>query len=218
MMLHQDGSRHEWLEGSRRTTDRDARRCDEGDLFGFLVEEEGTASTFRGLQEVFAEHGLPISLCTDRGTHYFLTPKAAGRSTAATDPGRASPRASASSISGPFLPRRAAAPNGRSAHFRTVSQGAPARRHQRHPAATLHREIDQPEHNARFAVEPAEQEGTAFLPVPGVDLAEVLCIQEERQLELQHRVVLPYRLRLQIPPSPLRAHFVKATVKVRHLH
>jgi hypothetical protein len=39
----------------------------------FLVEEEGTASTFRALQEVFSAHGLPMSLYTDRGSHYFRT-------------------------------------------------------------------------------------------------------------------------------------------------
>ena len=43
---------------------------------GFLVEEEGTASTFQALVEVFTAHGLPASLYTDRGSHYFFTPKA----------------------------------------------------------------------------------------------------------------------------------------------
>jgi hypothetical protein len=42
----------------------------------FLVEEEGTVSTFRGLLEVFTGKGLPASLYTDRGSHYFYTPKA----------------------------------------------------------------------------------------------------------------------------------------------
>jgi hypothetical protein len=44
----------------------------------FLVEEEGTASTFRALLEVFTAHGLPSSLYTDRGSHYFYTPQADG--------------------------------------------------------------------------------------------------------------------------------------------
>ena len=44
----------------------------------FLVEEEGTASTFRALLEVFTGHGLPSSLYTDRGSHYFYTPQADG--------------------------------------------------------------------------------------------------------------------------------------------
>jgi hypothetical protein len=38
-----------------------------------------------------------------------------------------------------------------------------------------------PAHNARFAVEPAG-EGLAFTPVPGVDLDEILCVEEERQV------------------------------------
>jgi len=73
-----------------------------------------------------------------------------------------------------------------------------------------------PMHNGRFAVK-AEQEGSAFVAVPGVDLSEILCIQEERQVDRDNTVV--YRkLKLQIPPSPLRPHFVKAQVKVRQYH
>jgi hypothetical protein len=76
MMLHQDGSRHEWLEGKPAldliVTMDDAT----GAIYSaFLIEEEGTASTFRALKEVFAEHGLPMSLYTDRGAHYFHTPE-----------------------------------------------------------------------------------------------------------------------------------------------
>ncbi len=44
----------------------------------FLVEEEGAASTFRALAEVFGARGLPLSLHTDRGAHYFHTPTAGG--------------------------------------------------------------------------------------------------------------------------------------------
>ena len=40
------------------------------------------------------------------------------------------------------------------------------------------------------------------------------CHQEERQVGNDNTVVFG-RLRLQIPPSPLRAHYVRATVKVR---
>ena len=77
MMLHQDGSRHEWLEGQAPldliVTLDDAT----GAIYSaFLVEEEGTASTFRALKEVFSEHGLPMSLYTDRGSHYFRTTRA----------------------------------------------------------------------------------------------------------------------------------------------
>ena len=45
----------------------------------FLVEQEGTASSFRGLQEVIDAHGLCCSLYTDRGSHYFYTPQGGGK-------------------------------------------------------------------------------------------------------------------------------------------
>ena len=77
MMLHQDGSRHAWLEGQAPldliVTLDDAT----SELYAiFLVKEEGTASTFRALSEVIGEHGLFCSLYTDRGSHYFHTAKA----------------------------------------------------------------------------------------------------------------------------------------------
>jgi hypothetical protein len=45
----------------------------------FLVDEEGTASSFRGLAEVVDRHGLFCSFHTDRGSHYFHTPEASGK-------------------------------------------------------------------------------------------------------------------------------------------
>jgi transposase len=77
MMLHQDGSRFVWLAGQPMldlivTMDDATSKI----YSAFLVEEEGTSSTFRGLAEVFAAEGLPSSLYTDRGSHYFFTPQA----------------------------------------------------------------------------------------------------------------------------------------------
>ena len=42
----------------------------------FLIEEEGTASSFQGLMETFVAKGLASSLYSDRGSHYFVTLKA----------------------------------------------------------------------------------------------------------------------------------------------
>jgi hypothetical protein len=44
-----------------------------------LVPKGGTASTFAGLIEVFVTQGLPCSLYSDRGSHYFYTPEVGGR-------------------------------------------------------------------------------------------------------------------------------------------
>ena len=77
MMLHQDGSRHVWVQG-RPALDLIVTLDDATSAIysAFLIEEEGTASTFRGLREVFGERGLPLSLYTDRGAHYFFTAEA----------------------------------------------------------------------------------------------------------------------------------------------
>jgi hypothetical protein len=236
MMLHQDGSRHEWLEGeppldlipgsSPRTTMDDAT----GAIYSaFLVEEEGTASTFRALKAVFGRHGLPMSRYTDRGAHYFHTTRPA-RSTTAIPP-RSGGRwvSSGSSISAPsrriarretgVLPdalSRVGARSGCSARSRTVPgldrgirlAGITAA----DDANAFIREVYLPAHNARFAVPPG-QSGSAFTPIPGVDLDEILCVEEERQVGNDNCV--SYRtLKLQIPESPMRPHFVKARVKV----
>ncbi len=78
MMLHQDGSRHAWVPGDARAYDLIVTMDDATSTIysAFLVEEEGTASTFRALGEVIAAQGLFCSLYTDRGSHYFHTPKA----------------------------------------------------------------------------------------------------------------------------------------------
>ncbi len=62
MMLHQDGSRAAWLCG-QPALDLIVTMDDATSTIysAFLMEEEGTASTFRALLEVFTAHGLPLS-------------------------------------------------------------------------------------------------------------------------------------------------------------
>jgi transposase len=217
MMLHQDGSRHEWLGGQPQldliVTMDDATSAI---LSAFLVEEEGTASTFRALQEVFGRHGLPMSLYTDRGSHYFHTRQAGGKvdRTHLTQVGRALEHLGVEHIAA-FSPQA----RGRSERAYLTLQDRLTKELALAGIATIEAanafigQVYIPVHNARFAVE-AEQQGSAFMAVAGVDLGEVLCVQEERQVGNDNCVAF-HRLKLQIPASPLRAHFVKATVKVR---
>jgi hypothetical protein len=60
MMLHQDGSRYAWVPGDRRAYDLIVTLDDAtGEIYSaFIVEEEGTASTFRGLLETIERKGL----------------------------------------------------------------------------------------------------------------------------------------------------------------
>ena len=79
MLLHQDGSRHEWLSGQRHdliVTLDDAT----GEIYsGFLVDEEGTLSSFMGVAEVIEAYGLFSSFYSDRGSHYWHTERAGGK-------------------------------------------------------------------------------------------------------------------------------------------
>ena len=78
-MLHQDGSTHEWVPDCQWdliVTLDDATT----EIYStFFVEEEGTLSSFRGLQKVIESTGLFSSLYTDRGSHDWLTEEAGGR-------------------------------------------------------------------------------------------------------------------------------------------
>ena len=217
MMLHQDGSRHEWLAGQPAldliVTLDDAT----GELYSaFLVEEEGTASTFRALQEVFGCHGLPLSLYTDRGSHYFHTPEAGAKVDRKnlTQVGRALAHLGVEHIAA-YSPQ-ARGRSERAFHTlqdRLVKELALAGIATVEAANLFIRDVYIPAFNTRFSVKP-EQQGSAFVAIPGIDLAEILCVQEERQVGNDNCVSFN-RLKLQIPQSPLRAHFVKAQVKVR---
>ena len=74
MMLHQHGSPHVWIQGLDTMDDATSVIYS-----AFLLPEEGTDSTFQALLEVFGALGLPLSLYTDRGSHYFHTPEAGGK-------------------------------------------------------------------------------------------------------------------------------------------
>ena len=79
MMLHQDGSKHQWVPGQWWTlivTMDDAT----SEIFSaFFVAEEGTMSSFLGLSEVISALGLFCALYADRASHYWYTSKAGGK-------------------------------------------------------------------------------------------------------------------------------------------
>jgi transposase len=217
MMLHQDGSRHEWLKGHPAldliVTLDDAT----GEIYSaFLIAEEGTHSTLRALYEVISRHGLPCSLYTDRGSHYFVTPKAGEKPDprARTQVGRA-----LAQLGIEHIPAFSPEARGRSERaFRTLQDRLPkelavAGITTVAAADRYLREVFVPAYNARFAVA-AEQPGSAFVATGDLDLDQILCIEEPRQVG-NDNTVLWHRRRLQIPASPLRPHFVRARVKVR---
>ena len=79
VMLHQDGSSHEWVKG--RVWDLIVTMDDATNehYSMFFCEEEGTWSSFAGVREVIESQGLFCSLYTDRASHYWHTPEAGGK-------------------------------------------------------------------------------------------------------------------------------------------
>ncbi|UZN50297.1 helix-turn-helix domain-containing protein [Cupriavidus cauae] len=84
MMIHQDGSRHEWVAGHLWDLIVTMDDATNEHYSMFFVEEEGTASSFRGVGEVIGARGLFCSFYSDRGSHYWTTPRRAARSTKIT--------------------------------------------------------------------------------------------------------------------------------------
>jgi transposase len=217
MMLHQDGSRHEWLSGHAPldliVTLDDAT----GEIYSaFLVAKEGTHSTLQALREVISQHGLPCSLYTDRGSHYFVTPKAGEKPDprARTQVGRA-----LAQLGIEHIPAFSPEARGRSERaLRTLQDRLPKELAVAGITTTAAadrylREVFVPAYNARFSVVP-EQPGSAFVAIGDLDLDQVLCLEEPRQVGNDNTVTWRRR-RLQIPASSLRPHFVRAQVKVR---
>ena len=217
MMLHQDGSQHSWLAG-QALLDLIVTMDDATSTIysAFLVEEEGTVSTFCGLLEVFVAHGLPCSLYTDRGSHYFYTDKAgeAVDKDCLTQVGRALDR-----LGVEHIPAYSPEARGRSERMfgtlqdRLVKELQHAGIRDMETANQWIREVYLPAHNARFA-KPAALPEKAFVPVAADLLSEALCIEEERVVGRDNTVSYA-RLKLQLPESRVRAHYVKARVKVR---
>ena len=217
MMLFQDGSKHAWL-GQGPELDLIVTMDDATSAITsiFLCEEEGTASSFRGLSETIREHGLFSSFYTDRGSHYFHTPKAGAKvdKTQLTQVGRALKQLHIEHIPS-YSPAQA---RGRMERlWDTLQQASPTtaadkRDHDDGGGQSLvGGKVDVEQHNARFAVAAAE-EGTAFIPFVG-ELDNILCIEEERVAGLDNTVRYEGR-RLQIPPNRNRHHFAKSTIRV----
>ena len=217
MMLHQDGSRHPWLPALGRQMDLIVTMDDANNEIysAFLVEEEGTDSSFRGLLETFQAKGLACSLYTDRGSHYFHTPKEGGKVDRGTPTqvGRALAQLGIEHIAAysPQARRRSERLFG-TLQGRLVRELADAGIATIEAANQFIRDVYLTDHNRRFMVPPTE-DGSAFVPAAGVALADILCHQQERIVGNDNTVRYG-NLTLQIPPSSWRPHFVKATVRV----
>ena len=218
MMLHQDGSSHEWVAGQWWDLIVTMDDATSEILSAFFVAEEGIMSTFLALGEVIAARGLFCSLYADRGSHYWHTPEAGGKvdKDNPTQVGRA-----LNQLGIELIPAYSPEARGRSERmFGTLQKRLPQelRLAGITTMAAANRFLSGDyvaRHNARFAV-PPEAEGAAFVPFVGLSpgaLDDTLSVQEDRVVGNDNTVRYRGRV-LQIPEDRHRHHYVKARVRV----
>jgi len=215
MILHQDGSTHEWVPGQKWDLIVTMDDATSEHYSMFFVDEEGTRSSFRGVGEVIRAKGLFSSLYTDRGTHYWHTSEAGGKvdKNNLTQFGRAMAQLNIG-----MIPAYSPEARGRSERaFRTHQDRLPKELvfHDITDMEEANRYLQQtylPAHNAEFCQPPLE-EGAAFVGWVGANLDDILCEQYNRTVGRDNCVSFE-TMKLQIPPDRHRCHYIKAAVKV----
>jgi len=222
MMLHLDGSPHEWIP------DQPGVFYDLLTLFDdatnriyemALVEEEDTRECMILLKDCVARRGVFCSLYSDRASHFFLTPKAQGKVQEGhfTQIGRA-----LNELGIRMIPAYSPQARGRGERMNETLQGRLPNELKLHGIKTKEeancflKERYIQELNKRFA-KPPEQKGSAFAPLPRhLNLDLIFSIQSERTVG--HDNIVSYQNRIfQISPSELRVSFAKCRVTV-HEH
>src|SRR3954467_8470634 len=219
MLLHIDGSKHQWF-GDERWHDLIVILDDATSeiYYAQLVEEESTRTVMAGLWEVIAKQGLFCALYSDRGSHFFLMPKAGEKvdKHRLTQVGRAMKE-----LGMQMIPAYSPQARGRSErNFGTWPGRLPpelrlARITTPEAANTFLRERYIDVFNAQFRV-PAEESGRAFQPCSRSDLDEVFSLQTERVVAKDNTVTMGER-RWQLEKARFRPTLAGSTVTI-HEH
>lgn len=217
MMLFVDGSTHHWLAGTRFRQDL-ILFLDDADsevYSAYLVDEEGSATVLAGLKEIIREHGLFCSLYTDRGSHFFHTPKAGGAvdKSLLTQLGRV-----LAQLGIEHIPSYTPQARGRIERLFQTWQGRLPQELASAGITTVeeaNRYIRQkfvPWHNRTLKVKAAES-GSAFVACPHTDIEGVVCLQEERTVNNDNTVTYG-RVRLQIRSVAWKSTLARCQVRV----
>ena len=219
MLLHIDGSRHQWFQ-DERWYDLIVILDDASSeiYYAQLVEEESTVTVMVGLREVIERKGVFCALYSDRGSHFWLTPKVGGK----VDPHRLTQVGRALRELGiRMIPAYSPQARGRSERSFGTWQGRLPQELRLHKIASLEaanlflREHYIAEFNRHFQVAPA-QRGNAFLACRRRDLDLVFSLQFERAVNRDNTVSFQ-NLSLQIEAVRWRATLAGCQVTV-HQH
>ena len=219
MLLHIDGSHHRWFQ-DERWYDLIVILDDASSeiYYAQLVEEESTATVMAALRAVIERKGLFCALYSDRGSHFWLTPKVGGK----VDPQRLTQVGRALRELGiQMIPAYSPQARGRSERNFGTWQGRLPQELRLQGIVSVEeanrflREHYIAEFNRSFQVRAAER-GTAFLPRSGQNLDLIFSLQFERAVNRDNTVSFQH-LRLQIEAVRWRATLAGCTVRV-HQH
>jgi hypothetical protein len=221
MMMHVDGSRHQWVPGLESYQDLIVVFDDATSemYYARLVDEESTETVMAGLKQVIADRGVFCSLYADRGSHFVYTRKAGeppDRSVT-TQIERALDQ-----MGSELIPAMSPQARGRCERMFGTWQGRLPQELRLRNVTTVEGanaylpEWIAKEHNRKFTVH-ARESGTAFVPYFGTDLDKIWSIQQERIVGNDNTVSFQ-KLSLQIPQQTFRFSLAKCRVLVcRHL-
>ena len=215
MMIHQDGSTHEWVPGQKWDLINTMDDATNEHYSMFFCDEEGTDSSFQGVKETIAKHGLFSSFYSDRGSHYWYTPEAGGKvdKNNLTQFGRAMAHLGITMIAA-YSPEA----RGRSERAFETHQGRLPQELALMGITTMEganrylSETYLPEFNRKFS-HYAREEGSAFISYIGPSLDDILCEQHERTVQPNNCVRFE-NLVLQISKNEYRCNYIKAKVRV----
>ena len=219
MLLHMDGSKHQWF-GDQRWYDLIVILDDATNeiYYAQLVEEESTRTVMAGLREVIESRGLFCALYSDRGSHFFVTPKAGEKvdKHRLTQVGRAMKE-----LGVQMIPAYSPQARGRGERNFGTWQGRLPQELRLAGMDTLQeangflREHYIAEFNRKFTV-PAREKGTAFRRVARTDLDWIFTVQTERVVAQDNTVTITDRS-WQLEKSRFRSWLAGCTVTI-HEH
>jgi transposase len=219
MLLHIDGSKHQWF-GDERWYDLIVILDDATSeiYYAQLVEEESTRTVMAGLREVIETKGLFCALYSDRGSHFFVTPKAGEKvdKHRLTQVGRAMKE-----LGVQMIPAYSPQARGRSERSFGTWQGRLPQELRLAGITTVEqanaflRERYIAEFNQKFTVV-APQNGTAFRRTSRSDLNWIFTVQTERVVDKDNTVAIGDR-HWQLEKSRFRSTLAGCTVTI-HEH
>jgi len=219
MLLHIDGSKHQWF-GDERWYDLIVILDDATSeiYYAQLVQEESTRTVMAGLREVIETQGLFCALYSDRGSHFFVTPKAGEKvdKHRLTQVGRAMKE-----LGVQMIPAYSPQARGRSERSFGTWQGRLPQELRLAGITTVEaanaflRERYIAEFNGKFTA-PAREKGTAFRKTSRTDLNWIFTVQTERVVEKDNTVAIVER-RWQLEKSRFRSSLAGCTVTI-HEH